>query len=141
MTALTLLDNREVCDLRTEAFNNHDVDRLVEMLAGDVVLRAPGAPCGEGVDACRNFYEQWFADFPDAQLKVHRRHVSGGVAVEEGCFRATHTGRAATERRISLDYVQVSCVRDGKQVLVELRFDRLLMLEQLGLVGELRAAA
>lgn len=141
MTALTSPGNREICDLRTDAFNSHDVDRLVEILAEDVVLRAPGAPCGEGVEACRDFYEQWFADFPDAQLEVHHRHVSGGVAVEEGRFRATHTGRAATGRRVALDYVQVSCVRGGKQVLLEVRFDRLLMLEQLGLVGEMRLAA
>jgi hypothetical protein len=141
MTVLTLIDTSDVCEKRTDAFNSHDVDRLVEMLADDVVLRAPGVPCGDGVDAARDFYKQWFADFPDARLEVHSRRVTGGVAVEEGRFLATHTGRAATGRRVALDYVQVSCVRGGKQVLLELRFDRLLMLEQLGLVGEIRAAA
>jgi hypothetical protein len=141
MTVLTLLDNREICELRTDAFNCQDVDRLVETLAGDVVLRAPGVACGDEADACRDFYRQWFADFPDARLVVRRRHVTGGVAVEEGRFLGTHTGRAATGRRVALDYVQVSCVRDGKQVLLELRFDRLLMLGQLGLVGDVQAAA
>jgi ketosteroid isomerase-like protein len=122
-------------------FNSHDVDRLVAMLAEDVVLRAPGVPCGDGADTCRDFYRKWFADFPDARLEIRGRHVTGGVAVEEGRFLGTHTGRAATGGRVALDYVQVSCVRDGKQVLVELRFDRLLMLGQLGLVGDIRAAA
>ena len=138
---LTLLTNREICELRTQAFNRHEVDRLVEVLAEDVVLRAPGVAYGEGAAACRDFYKHWFADFPDARMEVRRRHVTGGVAVEEGRFLGTHTGRAATGRRVALDYVQVSCVRDGRQVLLELRFDRLLMLGQLGLVGDVRAAA
>lgn len=141
MPVLTVPGTREICDLRTEAFNCHDVSHLLGMVSDDVVLRAPGVVCADGVEACRDFYEKWFADFPDALLEVHRRHVTGGVAVEEGRFLGTHTGRAATGRRVALDYVQVSCVREGRQVLLELRFDRLLMLGQLGLVGDIRAAA
>jgi predicted ester cyclase len=43
-------------------------------------------------------------------------------------------------RRVTLDYIQVLHFRDGKQVSVDLAFDRLLMLEQLGLVAGEEAA-
>ena len=46
----------------------------------------------------------------------------------------THDGVAATGRSVCLDYVRVVEVRDGKHVSLDLMFDRLLMLEQLGLV-------
>ena len=51
-----------------------------------------------------------------------------------GTFRGTHDGLAATGRSVCLDYVRVVEVNDGKQVSLNLTFDRLVMLEQLGLV-------
>ena len=54
--------------------------------------------------------------------------------VEEGTFRGTHDGVARTGRSVSWTIVRVVKVRDGKHVSLDLMFDRLLMLEQLGLV-------
>ncbi len=136
MTTLTLSGNEEICEIRTGAFNAHDLDRLADVLADDIVFHAPGVRCGHGKTTCLAFYEHSFADFPDAELRVINRQVSGGVAVEEGRFVGSHTGRAATGRTVELDYVQVSCVRDGEQVLLEMRFDRQRMLEQLGLLED-----
>jgi hypothetical protein len=56
------------------------------------------------------------------------------VVVEEGTFRGRHDGVARTGRSVSVDFVRVVRVRDGKHVSLHLMFDRLLMLEQLGLV-------
>jgi ketosteroid isomerase-like protein len=66
----------------------------------------------------------------------------GDVAVEEGVFTGTHDGVlrtpagdvAPTGRRVAVAYLQVLRFRDGKHVSFNLMFDRLLMLEQLGLV-------
>ena len=62
--------------------------------------------------------------------------------IEEGTFSGTHEGilhTAAGEipptgRAMSIDYIQVLHFRDGKHVSFNLMFDRLAMLEQLGLI-------
>jgi ketosteroid isomerase-like protein len=72
---------------------------------------------------------------------VHRLHVVGDVAVEEGTFTGTHDGVLRsptgeippTGRPVRIEYVQVLRFRDGKHASFDLLFDRLSMLEQLGL--------
>lgn len=69
-------------------------------------------------------------------------HITGDVAVEEGTFRGTHHGVLHTPagdipptgRPVTVGYIQVLRFRDGQHVSFSLLFDRLLMLEQLGLV-------
>ena len=117
-----------------ETFNAHDLDGLADVLADDVICRAPGGLEEQGKAACVEFHRRWLADFPDAHVEVRARHMIDHVVVEEGTFRGTHDGVAPTGRSVSLDYVRVVRVHDGKQVSLDLMFDRLLMLEQLGLV-------
>ena len=65
------------------------------------------------------------------------------MAVEEGTFSGTHrrvlrtpTGDVPpTGRAVRVPYLQVLRFRDGKHTSFNLMFDRLLMLEQLGLVS------
>ena len=125
----------------TETFNAHDIDGFAEVLADDVVFVAPGPMRGEGRAACAAFYASWFGAFPDAHVEVDALHILGDVAVEEGTFTGTHDGVLHTPtgaipptgRSVRLDYVQVLRFRDGRHVSFNLMFDRLLMLEQLGL--------
>ena len=64
------------------------------------------------------------------------------TSVEEGTFSGTHDGVLHTPtgdipptgRAVRLDYIQVLRFRDGKHASFNLMFDRLLMLEQLGLL-------
>ena len=68
--------------------------------------------------------------------------MTGDVAVEEGTFTGTHRGVLhgpagdipPTERPVAVPYVQVLRFRDGRHVSFNLVYDRLLMLEQLGLI-------
>jgi predicted ester cyclase len=106
------------------------------LLDEDVVFRAPGGIEGSGRAAYLEFYRRWFAEFPDARVDVHTTQIVDDMAIEEGTFTGTHTGVAPTARQVALDYVQVLRLRDGKHASVNLMFDRLLMLEQLGLVRE-----
>jgi steroid delta-isomerase-like uncharacterized protein len=126
----------------TDTFNAHDVDGFAEVLADDVTFSAPGGMRGAGKQACAEFFGGWFRAFPDAHVEVHRLHLLDDVAVEEGTFTGTHDGvlqSAAgdippTGRSVSVDYIQVLRFRDGRHVSFNLMFDRLLMLEQLGLI-------
>ena len=132
---------REAFEKGTDTFNAHDIDGFTSVLADDVTYRAPGIS-GQGRAACAEFFAGWFGAFPDAHVEVHALHVTGDVAVEEGTFTGTHHGVLRspagdippTGRPVTIYYLQVLRFRDGKHVSFSLMFDRLLMLEQLGLI-------
>jgi len=133
---------REAFEEGTATFNAHDLDGFAEVLADDVVFKAPGGMHGEGKAACAAFFGSWIAAFPDARVEVHAVHIVDDVVVEEGTFMGTQNGVLygpmgdvpPTGRSIEVDYVHVLRYRDGKHVSLDLMFDRLMMLEQLGLV-------
>ena len=133
---------REVFERGTETFNAHDMDGFADVLADDVVFEAPGGLRGEGKAACLEFYRSWFGAFPDAHLDVHRVHIIDDIAVEEGTFTCTHNGVLhgpmgdvpPTGRPVRIAYIHVLRFRNGKHVSFNLMFDRLSMLEQLGLI-------
>jgi ketosteroid isomerase-like protein len=142
------MSTREAFERGTDTFNAHDIEGFTAVLADDVVFEAPGRMRGEGKEACAGFYGSWFAAFPDAHVDVHNVHFVDDVAVEEGTFTGTHDGVlhaptgdiAPTGRPVNVGYIQVLRFRDGKHVSFHLMFDRLAMLEQLGLVSAPAAA-
>ena len=133
---------REAFERGTDTFNAHDLDGFAGVIADDVVFVAPGGMRGEGKAACVEFYGGWLSAFPDGHVEVHGIHIVDDVVIEEGTFSGTHlsvlhtaTGDVPpTGRAVSLDYIQVLRLRDGTHVSFNLMFDRLLMLEQLGLL-------
>ena len=133
---------REAFEKGTETFNAHDIDGFADVLADDAVFRAPGGTGGEGKAACAEFFGGWLGAFPDAHVQIHGLHITGNVAVEEGTFTGTHNGVLhapagdipPTGRPVTVDYIQVLGFRDGKHVSFNLMYDRLLLLEQLGLI-------
>ena len=132
----------EAFETGTETFNAHDIDGFTSVLADDVVFQAPGGMSGQGKAACAQFFAGWFGAFPDAHVEVHALHVDGDVAVEEGTFTGTHRGPLRgpagdippTGRPVTVPYIQVLRFRDGLHASFSLMYDRLLMLEQLGLI-------
>jgi len=136
------MTTREAFERGTDTFNAHDIGGFTEVLADDVVVVAPGPVRGEGRAACAAFFGSWFGAFPDAHVEVDALHILGDVAVEEGTFTGTHDGvlrgpqgdLPPTGRSVSVAYMQVLRFRDGKHASFHLIFDRLSMLEQLGLV-------
>jgi len=133
---------REAFERGTATFNAHDIEGFAKVLADDVVFKAPGGMHGEGKAACAAFFGSWFTAFSDAHVDVQAAHIMDDVAVEEGTFTGTHNGVLnspmgdvpPTGRFVKVDYIQVLRFRDGKHLSFNLMFDRLMMLEQLGLV-------
>jgi ketosteroid isomerase-like protein len=132
----------------TETFNAHDIEGFEEVLDQDVVFKAPGGMQGKGRAACAEFFGAWMDAFPDAHVEVHGLHVIDDVAVEEGTFTGTHNGVLhgpagaipPTGRPVKIEYVQVLRFHDGKHAYFNLMYDRLEMLEQLGLIPSPEAA-
>ena len=133
---------REAFEKGTQTFNAHDIDGFTSVLADDVRYQAPGGIGGQGKAACAQFFAGWFTAFPDAHVEVHALHVTGDVAVELGTFTGTHDGVLQspagdippTGRPVTVGYIQVLHFRDGRHVSFNLMYDRLLLLEQLGLI-------
>jgi steroid delta-isomerase-like uncharacterized protein len=133
---------REAFQEGTDTFNAHDIDGFTSVLADDVVYQAPGRMSGQGKEACAQFFAGWWDAFPDAHVDVHAVHIADDIAVEEGTFTGTHHGTlpspagdiAPTGRPVAVDYIHVLRFRDGKHISFNLQFDRLQMLEQLGLI-------
>ena len=140
---------REAFERGTATFNAHDIDGFAEVLAEDVVFKAPGGMQGEGKAACAAFFGSWLAAFPDGRVDVRAVHIIDAIAVEEGTFTGTHNGVLhgpigdilPTGRPVNVDYIHVLRFRDGKHVSFNLMFDQLMMLEQLGLVPAPAVAA
>jgi len=136
------MTTREAFERGTDTFNAHDLDGFAEVLANDVVFVAPGGIRGEGKLACVAFFGGWHSAFPDVHVEVHHVHFIDDVAVEEGTFSGTHDGLLPspsgeippTGRSVSVPYIHVLHFREGKHTSFNLVFDRLLMLEQLGLI-------
>ncbi|HEY2657788.1 MAG TPA: nuclear transport factor 2 family protein [Solirubrobacteraceae bacterium] len=132
---------RDAFERGTDTFNAHDLDGFAQVLADDVAFVAPGGMRGVGKAACLEFFGGWHAAFPDAHVEVHDVHFIDDIAVEVGTFSGTHNGFLhaplgdvpPTGRAVSVDYIHVLRFRDGLHVSFNLVFDRLLMLEQLGL--------
>jgi ketosteroid isomerase-like protein len=137
------MTTREAFEQGTDTFNAHDIPGFAAVLADDVVFTAPGGVQGAGKDACVGFYAGWMQAFPDAHVDVESVHFIDEVAVEEGTFTGTHHGVLhlpdadiePTGRPVSVPYIQVLRFRAGTHVSFNLMFDRLAMLEQLGLAG------
>jgi steroid delta-isomerase-like uncharacterized protein len=139
---------RRAFEQGTDTFNAHDLDGFTQVLADDVVFQAPGPMRGQGKAACAAFFGSWFSAFPDAHVDVHAVHFIDDIAVEEGTFTGTHNGVLPTPtgdipptgRSVQVAYIQVLRFRDDKHASFNLIFDRLQMLNQLGLVPAARAS-
>lgn len=135
------MTTRAAFERGTDSFNAHDMDGFAEVVADDVVVVAPGVRC-DGKAAFVEFYGGWLQAFPDAHIEVHHVHFIDDVAVEEGTFSGTQDGVLRTPsgdlpptgRAASVPYIHVLRYRDGLHASFNLAFDRLLMLEQLGLL-------
>ncbi|MGN6167256.1 MAG: ester cyclase [Solirubrobacteraceae bacterium] len=140
---------REAFERGTETFNAHDLDGFAEVIADDAVFTAPGGVRGDGKAACVEFFGSWYSAFSDAHVEVHSAHFIDDIVVEEGTFCGTHDGVlhtpggdvSPTGRAVSVPYIHTLRYRNGLHVSFDLLFDRLLMLEQLGLLPAPATAA
>jgi steroid delta-isomerase-like uncharacterized protein len=138
-----MITTRDAFERGTRTFNDHDLAGFAEVLDDDVVFDAPGGMNGRGKEACAAFFAGWWSAFSDGRVGVHDVQFVDDYAVEEGTFTGTHDGVLATpagdipptHQTVHIPYIQVLRFRDGKHRSFHLAFDRLELLEQLGLAG------
>ncbi len=138
---MTTSEVRRLFDRGTSAFNAHDMKAFAETMAEDVSVRAPGMGELKGKQAVTAFYRGWIDAFPDARVDMTAIHILDDVAIEQGVFVGTqravlHTPNGdlpATGRSVRIEYTQVVRYRGDKVASFDLSYDRMELLEQLGL--------
>lgn len=125
-------------------FNKHDEAALRASMHESIEAVAPGGMTFKGIDENAGFLRSWWEAFPDCRVTLKQVITEGDTGVEIGVFEGTHTGVfhtpmgdiEPTQRRISGDYTAVYKERDGRFIRQELLFDRLQLMEQLGLLPQ-----
>ena len=143
-----MADIRELSKRATEAFNAHDSKAIEALVHDDVTVTAPGGMVERGKAAATAFNENWWTAFPDARTEVRTLRVDGNTAVIEGTFTGTHTGVfhtpmgdiPPTGKSVHGEFVSIDTLRDDKFSAQRLYFDRMELMEQLGLVPSGAAA-
>jgi len=87
------------------------------------------------------FYKSWIAAFPDAKVEVKAVTSTDNQAIEEGVFTGTHCDAfhgpdghiPPTGRKVHVEYIQVLRYQGDMVSAFNPMFDRLDMMEQLGL--------
>ncbi len=119
-----------------ELLNNHEVDRLHEVIDDNVVDHDPApeqAPGGQGI---KDFWNQFLSAFPDLKIKpealvADEEHVTVVLTVT-GTHQGTFQGIEPTGKSFSVRGIQVGRFADGKIVERWGATDAAGILEQLG---------
>ena len=139
---------QEMFEKGTDAFNRHDIEEMGQLMTADVRTRAPGVGEVRGRSAVKAFYRSWIDAFPDANVEIKAVTCTDDRAIEEGVFTGTHRNTLhgpggdipPTGRKVRIDYIQVIRYRGELTSAFNLVFDRLEMLEQLGLAPSRQTA-
>ena len=138
-----MADAREIADHVIVRWNDHDKPNWVDTFTDSARLTAPGFEAS-GSDAVRGAYALWQDAFPDCHVRIRATYVDGDTAVQDGVFEGTHTGAftapgqapiEATDNKVSLSFVSILTMRNGKIDGWALYLDRVELLAQLGAIG------
>jgi predicted ester cyclase len=133
---------QELCERSDQAFNAHDRAATEALCAEDAVLTAPGDMTFNGRKDVCDFLQSWWDAFPDAHTTVRAVHYAGDTFIEEGTFHGTQDGVfrtpmgdiPPTHRPVTGEYITISRCNPDTIASQYLLFDRLQLLEQLGLI-------
>lgn len=121
------------------AFNAQDVEKVRALLDPDVEWAIPGGLL-RGPDQVIAFFSALWEAFPDLDLTATSVAEKGPTVVMQGRVEGTHQGTfhtpggdiPPTGKRVNLTYSEHYEVEEGLIVSARLLFDRLDLLEQLG---------
>lgn len=130
----------DVVRSKNDSLNAHDAKELMRHYGPEVEVEAPGATL-RGPDQVVVFFSAFWEAFPDLQVTATKELEQGPFVADEGTIGGTHLGTLRTPagdipptgRRADLAYSVFYEVQGGLIVSAHLHFDRLTLLEQLGL--------
>jgi steroid delta-isomerase-like uncharacterized protein len=113
------------------AYDELNADDFVNLSA------PPGVPSDKA--GGRMFLGAFISAFPDSYVTIEDMIAEGDRVVTKKTFHGTHTGDLngipPTGNRVSIQYVDIMRLRDGRIVEHWLSMDQLSFMQQLGVVG------
>lgn len=136
-----MAEPRDTAERLIKALNDGDETALTDLLAEDVTLDAPGGVRRRGVGATARYLMSWVNGFPGCRVTFIRLLVEGNDVVQVLRFEGTHTATLegqgedfpATGRLLDLQMVWIGRYDHRLLVALQLNFDRLDLMTQLGL--------
>ena len=138
-----MTDLKDLCRQAIEAYNAHDLDRLLDYSADDCELTVPGFPRFQGKAAARECWRLFMESFPDDHLTVTSQVAEEPTVVGEWTADATNTGPLylpsgnvlpPTGKRFTNHGIDISVIDAGRIKTHRLYWDTAAVLAQLGLV-------
>lgn len=130
---------RLICD---EVFNQGNLAVAEEVFAANYVEHFPGLP--SGLDGFKHFLTMLRAAFPDLHVTLEDLIGEGDQVVWRWTMHGTHQGELfrlpATGKQATWTEIQIGRFAGGKLVEHWMSFDRLDLLQQLGLAPSSREA-
>jgi len=131
----------DVVQSKNAAFNAQDAEEVRAWLAPDVEWAAPGG-LYRGPDEVIGLFSAFWEAFPDLKISVIRLVEDGSTVITDARAEGTHEGTLHTPggdipptgKRMNFPYLERFEVEGGLIVSGNLIFDRVELLEQLGVM-------
>jgi steroid delta-isomerase-like uncharacterized protein len=129
-----------------DAWNSHDIDRIVDLFTDDVIMHQPQNPQPLDKAGLSGFFGMLFGSYSDIRFELQGHTIQGrDVASWErvtgtmtGPFRDPVTGRTIEPTGKSFDILGAMHLTygDGRRIKeVRIYWDRMLLMQQVGLLG------
>jgi steroid delta-isomerase-like uncharacterized protein len=133
---------KEAADRHFRAFNEKNLEELVQNESPDIEFVIPGGITLRGRDQVKEYMKLFWSAFPDMKVSENFQVIAGDTAVTESTYSGTHTGTLrtpngdipATGRPVQGRQVAVQRVREGQVWSEHLYFDQMEFLGALGLI-------
>jgi steroid delta-isomerase-like uncharacterized protein len=131
-------------DRYNAAWNDHDVDAILEMHADDSIFENhTTGDLNVGKQAIENAIRGIFTVFPDLTFETRRQYIRDGLVVQEWTARGTHLGKMSraglevepTGKTVEYRGMDVIPLADGKVARKDVYSDGVTLLRQLGLTS------
>lgn len=126
-------------DLLAELWNTADAELASQIYSEQAQRTDPGTPeTANGVQQIMNYVNQVHSGFPDFKLRILQQVSDRDRLVTQWTCSGTHRGEflgvPATGKRIDVNGMTMSRVENGKIVEEQTYYDRLKLLEQMGVI-------
>lgn len=123
-----------------EKVNSRDIQGFREMLHPDYTFQDAGGPVQKGVEVGVGVVQMYTTAFPDLKLTITNQYTDRDVSIVEftatGTHQAAMEGIAATGKTMAVKVADVITVRDGKVLGEREYYDKLGMMQQLGVIPQ-----
>jgi steroid delta-isomerase-like uncharacterized protein len=133
---------QELIDRYNAAWNNHDVDTIVELHTENSVFENhTTGDVNVGKDAIGDAIRGIFTVFPDLSFETRRQYIRDDLVVQEWTARGTHLGKMMraglevepTGKQVEYRGIDVIPIESGKVARKDVYSDGVTLLRQLGL--------